>query len=188
MRLFVAVRLPAVVRAAIVRARAPLEERVTDVRWTDVEALHLTLSFIGEVAEGRLAELGEAVRATAAGHAPFTLRLGSLGAFPSLRRARTWWIGVSDGGNLARIQGELEQRLGVLGVPREDRPFSPHVTIGRQRGRNGAPRAPGTDGLPSITLGVSVPVASIDLMRSYTGGTGSSYECVAAAPLNGGHG
>lgn len=186
MRLFVAVQLPPAVRMAVARARAPLERAVDNVRWTDAEALHITLSFIGEVGEAQAGELAEAVAATAARHAPFTIRLGSLGAFPSPGRARIWWVAVEDEGRLLRVQADLAARLAALGVPLEDRPFSPHVTIGRQRGRGGASRARNLGALPAITLDASVPVQSIDLMRSQTGVAGARYTCLAAAPLNGG--
>jgi RNA 2',3'-cyclic 3'-phosphodiesterase len=132
MRLFIAIDLPDHVRAALAEAQARLSRSGHAVRWAAVEGLHLTLQFLGETdparAPGLLAAL-EAIPAPA-----LTLRLGGLGAFPSAARPRVIWAGLAgDTEALGALQRVVVAATGPLGFVPEDRPFAPHLTLGRAR-------------------------------------------------------
>lgn len=184
MRLFVAINLPAAERKRIAAAATPLRESALPVRWVEPDALHLTLKFLGEVAQDEVESVTAAVRQVAGRHRPLTLRLHGAGAFPDLRRPAIWWLGVQAGEALAALQRDLEESLVPLGFPPEHRPFSPHLTLGRTA-RVSAPAALAGAGtrLQAVQYDRTITVDSLDLMRSHLSPRGARYECVCAAEL-----
>lgn len=132
MRLFVALDLPAPVRDDLAAAQSRLRRGGHAVRWASVAGLHLTLQFLGEADPGLAPALLAALARIPA--RDFTLRLGGLGAFPSLDRPRVIWAGLAgDLGPLAELQAAVVRATGPLGFIPEDRPFAPHLTLGRAR-------------------------------------------------------
>src|SRR5207245_7151093 len=105
-----------------------------DVAWVAPESLHLTLKFLGRVREARTPELAVALTRATAGLTAFEANVAGLGAFPSPARARVIWAGVGRGTDaLVELAGRVDAALAALGVEREPRAFSPHVTLGRVR-------------------------------------------------------
>lgn len=186
MRLFIAVNLPDAEKDRMWEALSPLRERDLPVRWIGRDAIHLTLKFLGEVAEAQVAGVAARLGRVAVRHAPFELRLAGIGGFPSLDRARIWWLGIEPDARLMNLQAEVEEALVDEGFEREDRPFTAHITIGRTA-RTGAPpdaRA-ARDAAAGIAYEARWPVMSADLMRSHLGRDGARYELLYHAPLGG---
>ncbi|GBD29021.1 RNA 2',3'-cyclic phosphodiesterase [bacterium HR32] len=132
-----AVNLDPALRAAVEAVRRRLVEAWPHgerlVKWVEPENLHLTLKFLGEVGEGKAVDVLTALEGLA-GRGEFYVRYAGLGAFPRARGARVLWIGVTEGADrLASLAAWVEDRLRPLGFPPEERPFSPHLTIGRLR-------------------------------------------------------
>lgn len=132
-RTFIAVRLPDAIRVQLALQIDTLKPRLpAAVRWVAPESLHLTLAFLGELDDPRLAAAEQATAAAAREGAPFTLALTHLGTFGPARASRVIWAGVSgDIAALGNLQGRLASELELRGFPREDRPFSPHLTLAR---------------------------------------------------------
>lgn len=127
-----AVKLGREVESRIIELMAQLKEARADIRWVGHEAIHLTLRFLGEVEEARVAGIVEALKARVSRLHPLRIETGGLGAFPSLARPRVLWVGCK--GNGLRELGEAtEGALVGFGFARETRPFTPHVTLGRVR-------------------------------------------------------
>jgi 2'-5' RNA ligase len=104
------------------------------LRLTDPGQAHVTLKFLGGVAEQRLADLSDAVEAAVdrSDVAPFSAELGGLGVFPNLDYISVVWLGVRQGSNpLTRLHEQLEERTTALGFDPEDHAFTPHVTLAR---------------------------------------------------------
>jgi 2'-5' RNA ligase len=105
------------------------------VKWTGAEQIHLTLKFLGEVETGRIDGVKEAVKTAAKATKPFTLTATGFGAFPSPSKARVLWVGVNNRSDsseeLIALHKKLDAELHRAGFPCDDRPFSPHITIGR---------------------------------------------------------
>jgi RNA 2',3'-cyclic 3'-phosphodiesterase len=144
-RLFMAVPVADDVRDGVRRlmeelAGAPIDVRAFgQPRWVRVEGLHLTLRFLGATPDVRLPELEEAVAAAARGVAAFDVELGGGGAFPSPDRPRVLWIGIGKGeAELVALAGRLNDELGRLGWPPEDRPLQAHLTLARTDGVPGS--------------------------------------------------
>jgi len=183
-RLFVAINPTKAVRERIGAGTAELR-RLDGVRWVDPAGLHVTLKFIGASDEGRADEIAASLRRVAAGHAPFDVGLSGVGAFPSLRRPRVVWVGIGPSPELACLQGEIEVALEELGIEREERGFSAHITLGRAR-RGSAVDARRLESLASrAAIGGSWRVESVDLMESRLRPTGAVYEVWESASLAG---
>ena len=105
------------------------------MNWDRPEKIHLTLKFLGHIAAEDVARISEALTAAARAVAPFSFSVTELGCFPNFKRPRVVWAGVaaSDAPRVIELQKTVEVELVRLGYPREDRPFSPHVTMGRVR-------------------------------------------------------
>ena len=141
MRVFCAVELPAEVRQRAAEHAAGLRGRFKEVRasWPRAENLHLTLKFLGEIEESRVALLTGAAARAAGESQPFELTVEGAGAFPPRGAPRVLWLGVEDNsGGLARLHDRLEAECAAAGFGREERPFHPHLTLARLRAPQGA--------------------------------------------------
>lgn len=134
LRAFVAVELPEDVMAAVDRAQRSLAARLGGrmCRWTRSEGIHLTLKFLGDTPADMVPEIERRLREALSGVPAFTLALAPLGVFPNASAPRVVWIGLSgDLQALHSIQRRVEEAISPLGYPTEQRPFSPHLTLGR---------------------------------------------------------
>jgi RNA 2',3'-cyclic 3'-phosphodiesterase len=130
MRLFVALEIPADVRenlAALIRDLRAMDERP---RWVRPENLHATLKFIGEMAPEKLDAIRSALSAVRS-NAPVALDFRGLGFFPGEKRPRVFWAGMDAAPNLRQLALDVDLVLEKAGVPRDTRPFSPHLTLAR---------------------------------------------------------
>ncbi|HSJ05746.1 MAG TPA: RNA 2',3'-cyclic phosphodiesterase [Longimicrobiales bacterium] len=186
MRTFVAINIPAAERAALHASLAPIRERQIPVRWTDPDALHLTLKFLGEIDGSEIAALDAALRDVAARHAQLDMDIGGFGAFPSLRRATVLWVGIAAEPRLMALQRDTELALSRLGYPREQRPFRPHITIARLHGGGRPADVQRLAGMNDYSSRVTV--TSIDLMRSQLSPAGARYDVLMRATLGAGTG
>lgn len=136
MRCFVALDLPAPVRQHLANVTAPLRARF-DVKWVPPDQMHATLVFAGELADDAVDDLKNAVDTVPL--PPLSLHLRDLGHFPPRGVPRVLWAGLhGDVDAVVTLQAELAARAERLGVPRDRRGFTPHVTLGRVRSNFGA--------------------------------------------------
>jgi RNA 2',3'-cyclic 3'-phosphodiesterase len=136
MRLFIALAPPDFAIADLDAALAPLRGAHNGLRWTGTEAWHVTLAFLGEVAEERLARLRPRMERAARRHTAFGLSLHAAGAFPSAARANVLWGGLAgDRRALAELAASVSAGARRAGAPSPDagRRFHPHLTLARCR-------------------------------------------------------
>ena len=189
LRLFVAIAVPAAVQDALARAQRRLQAAGVALRWVRPHGIHLTLAFLGNVDEARVAPVEEAMGAAAARSGPFDLSVAGLGRFPPRGAPRVLWAGLDgDLDALHRLQGDLDSRLRAADFALEDRPFRPHVTLGRapqrRAGDLGATvsQALASEAVRRLQFG-GWRVVEIVLMRSQLSSAGSIYTRLATAPL-----
>ncbi len=132
-RAFIAVDLSAEVLDRLAQVMEGLREEIGDhaVRWLPLENVHLTLKFLGDVSVSNVERVKEILRNSASGHPLFAVSVGGVGAFPSLLRARVVWAGVEGPPDLMSLQRMIDMETARLGYASEDRPFKPHLTLGR---------------------------------------------------------
>ena len=182
-RTFVALELSPALKAGILGLAEALRRKGVRASWSREGTLHLTLKFIGDVEEADLPDVVEAVRRAAAPRPPFSFETRGTGAFPSPRRPRVIWVGVAPNDALFDLQGDVERELAGVGVPREERRWSPHLTVGRIRDTESAPDLSGA--LASLRAPEeSVSVTEVLVMRSRLAPSGAVHEEVARIPLS----
>jgi 2'-5' RNA ligase len=135
-RLFIAADLPAAVRARLGEAQRSLAALPFDVRWTRPDGIHLTFTFLGEVPADRADGIRAALRTSGCrGMAPVALAARGVGVFPDRGRPRVIWAGIVGEVEAAgRVKRTIDEALVPLGVTPEERPFRPHLTLGRVTG------------------------------------------------------
>lgn len=138
MRAFIALVLPDAARDALERLQQELRASRADVKWVEPDNLHVTLKFLGEISEAERQALERMLRQLATSMEPFALGLSGVGAFPSVSAPRVIWVGLGEGVEAAAHLAQAIEREGAsIPLPREDRPFSAHVTLGRVRSPRG---------------------------------------------------
>jgi 2'-5' RNA ligase len=130
MRLFVALEISSTVRENLAELLKSLRSISPQTRWARPENLHVTLRFIGEVSEARLAGIRGALFGVRS-HQPVTLEFRGLGFFPNEKHPRVFWAGIDASPNLKTLAADIDGATEKLGIPVEKRPFSPHLTLAR---------------------------------------------------------
>ena len=190
MRCFVAIDIDAAIRTRLEAVVARLR-RATDgavaagarISWTRPSGWHVTLKFLGEVAEERLASIGAALASAVAGFGRFDMTLAGVHGFPAGRAPRVIAVGVRDDGKSASLAGRVEASLEALDFPREERPHVAHLTLARLRDRAAqriacaAVEAVGDESFGSAT------VERVALYESRPGPEGSCYRELASFAL-----
>ncbi len=188
-RAFIAIELPADVRAqleaVIKRLRAA---RAAAVRWVAVGNIHLTLKFLGESDSTDLTRLGGLLQGIAARCRPAELIVGGLGCFPNNRQPRVIWVGMQIPPQIKELQQSIEAAGERIGYAREERPFSPHLTLGRvQKNASREEIAQIAGALSAVTVGElgRFEAGGITLFRSDLRPTGSIYTPLGHFPFGG---
>jgi len=109
------------------------------IRWVAATNIHLTLKFLGDVSLSNLNMLTDMIQTEVSNHHQFEVSVGGSGAYPNIKQPRVLWVGVEAPPELTTIQNEIETTSARLGYAREERAFSPHLTIGRVS-RNATPQ------------------------------------------------
>jgi RNA 2',3'-cyclic 3'-phosphodiesterase len=169
-RIFVAVFPPSDVREALFHAARDLPGS-NDFRLIGPDKLHLTLKFLDNVAEDDLSRVTRALRPLRERHEPFEVSTSGFGAFPSERRTRILWAGVEEGSkSLGEVAQTVEDLLEPAGFGREERPYVPHLTLGRARGRQAK-----LEGANVSPPAFRFTVSGVELVESAPGAGGVTY-------------
>ncbi len=189
-RAFIAIDLTPEIRQRLDQVSGQLKQRLENVpvRWVPASNIHLTLKFLGDVSINNLEMLKKILQTEVEGHHPFEISVGNLGAFPTPRHARVVWVGVEAPPDLLSVQHGIEAATARLGYAREERPFSPHLTLGRVS-RNATAKDAHllSEVLESTKVGYlgAAQVDSVHLFRSDLKPTGSVYTRIFTATLKG---
>jgi 2'-5' RNA ligase len=159
------------------------------IRFVPVSGIHLTLKFLGDIAPDVAARVGDALDHAASGLPAFTIQIRGIGCFPNVRQPRVVWVGLHEpAGALKRLQSAVEAGCTALGLSAEDRPFSPHLTLGRVRREAGAEGSlvvrTVLEREQALDLG-EMPVDAVHLFRSDLCPSGAIYSRLQSAALRG---
>jgi len=186
-RSFIAINLPPAVLVKVAEFQSELRAAVPRdcVRWTQPEQIHLTLRFLGNIAEGELSQVEDALRRGCRGVGPFAPRARGAGCFPDLQRPRILWVGF-DGAlePLLHLQAAITRETGPWGE-REEREFHPHLTLGRVKRASrelASALARHLEQAGQRDFG-SWPVEQVDLMQSDLSSAGPRYTRLAGVRL-----
>jgi len=136
MRIFIALDIPSEIRARMVEFTERARPYASEARWARPEGLHVTLKFVGEVKDDKLARIKSALATVKA--APFPVTFAEAGFFPAAKSPRVFWIGVAGGDALTQLAAGIHHATASVGVAREEPPYSPHLTLARAGSAPGA--------------------------------------------------
>lgn len=182
-RSFISIDIDEALRKEIDDTIIDLRKQDLDVKWVPVKNLHVTLKFLGHISEESIERVKEKLYNIASIFKPFRLRFSGTGVFPDKRRPRVIWIDISDSEALKNLQEMIEERLTEIGFKREDRGFSPHLTIGRVRSLRDRERLIGLiEALKDREFGI-IDIDRIFLMKSDLRPGGAQYSVIEEFPL-----
>lgn len=146
MRLFIALDIPAEVRARLTEYMERAQALAPQARWARVEGLHVTLKFIGHVDDAAVEKIKAALRPIKA--VPFDVKFTGVGFFPNPNAGRVFWAAVDGGDGLPKLASTIDAAMEKLGFPRETKPYHPHLTLARTSSRPLRQLKPLLDGSP----------------------------------------
>lgn len=159
MRLFLALDIDDAIRQRIARFVDGVSPYAPDARWAKPESLHVTLKFIGEQPESAVEHIKHALSSVAV-PAP-EIHFRGYGFFPTAKSARVFWLGLETGSELGALAHAIDDTMPSLGIPREDRPFSPHLTLARSAGRSGSPWRDKADAANRVFAALQIKLAAL---------------------------
>lgn len=187
MRTFIAIPFNQVIIQKMVEIRKELKSVIKKgVTWTDPSKTHLTLKFLGEIEVNQVVQINKALATVGRATSSFEIFCSGIGCFPNFQQPRVIWVGIKQEQKLFALQSLIENECYSAGLPKEEKRFSPHLTLGRIR-----------DELPSSDLGflqeiakkeqerepVCLNVDEIVLFRSQLFQTGPVYSQISAFKL-----
>lgn len=186
MRTFVAVELDRAVLERVGALAGKLQIRCPKLSWVRPGNMHLTIKFLGEIEPGQVGPIQAALDQAASQCREFDISFGGLGVFPPHGPVNVLWLGVDDTtGGLAECSKCCEKALEAIGFAREDRPFSAHLTLARNKN-------PRLSGEVRKMLHHSPPIAAqtqrvtgLTFYQSTLTGEGPVYETISRHDLNG---
>jgi len=187
-RTFIALDFPLSILESIEQQTKRLRQTLGDdaIRWVPSHNMHLTLKFLGNAPISHLDFLKQMLTQVADSTHPFDLQIGGIGSFPNSNRPRVLWVGLHAPAALATLQKAIEESSQRLGYEKEERPFSPHLTLGRVRqGLDGKVLQKIGNALSTIQLGKigTARVDSVHLYKSDLNSEGSVYTKLFSTPL-----
>ena len=133
-RSFLAFELPPDIKSIVERVSREVRTSPLEASWGKPENIHLTVVFLGNIETEEIEAVGETVKGVCMGYRPFQISLKPMGCFPNSRNPRVLWLGLDgDLERMSRFRDGLQHGLKSFGIKEEERPFRPHLTLGRFR-------------------------------------------------------
>ncbi len=162
------------------------------IKWVSAKNVHLTLKFLGDVKEDLIPDIEKGLALICVKHDVFNINIQGAGAFPNFKYPNVLWIGIDESEELKELYEDIEESMSELGFEKEDRKFSPHLTIGRAIGR-AIGRVKERKGIEPVikelytfkdTFFGSIEVNEVLLMQSVLKSTGAEYLKIAGFRLS----
>lgn len=156
------------------------------IRWVPESNIHLTLKFLGDVPNENLNNISREVGNLVGEYAQFDIHLNQMGIFPNIHKPQVIWIGGNAPEPLFKIADKIESIASKYGIPRENRPFAPHFTIGRvSRNINGVDKSFFQTAFGKIKMGdgIKMKASEIAIIKSDLRPSGAIYTTLFTFPL-----
>ncbi|MGQ9706899.1 MAG: RNA 2',3'-cyclic phosphodiesterase [bacterium] len=186
LRSFIALPLSKPLRENLITLIEELSRVSTKIKWVEKENLHITIRFLGDIDDELVKKISDILDDIAGGVVPFPFKVEGVGAFPHPKRARVIWAGVSQGfDEMVKIEKEISKRLEEIGIPKEEKAFHPHITIGRVKFPKGNLELAKYINESKGRVYGGEAVSEIILMKSTLTPKGSIYEPLHIATMKG---
>lgn len=130
-RAFIAIELPSIIAKSLEEIQDNLRDTTNKIAWVKPDNIHLTMKFLGNIETDKAHAIEKILKNIVSQISIGKLSVKGVGAFPTINNPRVIWVGVEDDKNLLNIYTQLEEGLASLGFKKEERPFKPHLTLGR---------------------------------------------------------
>ena len=186
LRCFIAVEIPEPVKRSLGDMIENLKKSGSDVKWLPPENIHITLKFLGSTDESLLEAVKGSLSKKLSPYSPFYITISGVGCFPDERRPRVIWVGTHESsGHVRDVHSAIDAEMAKFGFPSEEREFSPHLTIGRVKGRQRiAELMKMLDEYRQVSFG-DLEVSGVTLMKSELNPAGAKYFPLAEIPFGG---
>ncbi len=183
-RAFIAFELNEEMHSELSSLQVSLKRSNADVKWVSADSVHLTLKFLGNIDARRIKEIETMLAEVSASFSPFTLSLKEISAFPDLDCPEIIWVGIDNGANeSSAIAKSLEDRCGKIGIPKENRVFQPHLTIGRVKSFKNCDKLKSLINNNSFELNSTVEIGRLTLFKSQLTSKGPIYTPIFTARM-----
>ena len=188
LRCFIAIELDSFIRDNLLALGKQLQTELwgydKGIKWVKAENLHLTVKFLGDIDDNKIISVCQACDEAVKDLSIFDIEVDNAGYFPPKASARVIWAGITQGADkLTELFSSIEDKLEGLGFDRENKPFSPHITLARiKNSENGRKAASIIDNLQTHPFGIQ-PVDAITLFSSNMSANGPVYDVVHRAEL-----
>lgn len=183
-RAFVAVLISQDLQRTIASVQEEFKKISSEVKWVAMENFHVTLKFLGSIRGNELDGIAKSLTEALSGVEPFDVEIGGVGAFPSVGRPRTVWVGSTSGQKeFSELAGRVDEALEKVGFTRENKPFAAHITIGRLKDDRGAGELAAALRDSQVGRIGTIRVTSIALMKSELRRDGPIYTMLSEIPL-----
>ena len=189
MRTFIAVDFPKDLLVRIDEITHFFKKKTPEcaLRWVEIDNLHLTIKFIGEINESKAGQVKDVLTQALFAQNAFNIEVSGLGMYPSHQNPRVIWFGILKGEPLIEIHNNLNRQMATIGIAAENRPFSPHLTIARVRRNTDHATAKLVGDILSQfkvdSLGW-ITINQVNLYKSELTPTGPIYTHLLSVPLN----
>jgi 2'-5' RNA ligase len=179
-RTFIAINLPQRVKDELERVLASFKKDLkrAPIKWTAADKIHITLHFLGNLADKQVEEAGDILAKIAPKYGKFKIKLGQIGFFPHRLRPRVVFVDTDCPDEIGYLQAEIGKELEKLGYQIDSRPWHPHLTLGRVNGSVHAETFEKQEICP-----LEFEAESVELMESELGPDGAKYSVLKSFPL-----
>lgn len=188
LRCFIAIDIPDRVKSSIGGAIDAMKKCGGDIKWVTASNIHITLKFLGNTPETALPEIQDSLRSAVSSYMPFYITIYGTGVFPSRKYPRVIWAGIKNSQTMKSLKKDIENAMTAHGFQREERDFTPHLTLGRVRSQKGLIATfLELDTFKAKDFG-EAEVDMVKLMKSELKPQGPEYSCISGIPLGAGNG
>jgi len=185
LRCFIAIEIPETIKKSVLDIIDSLRKSGADVKWLTDENLHITLQFLGETDESLIPAIKGALDKILATYSPFYIKIANVGCFPDGRRPRIIWVGMEEAQTLITLRKDIATEMVKFGYQKEERGFTPHVTIGRVKSNRNMGELLRRLEEFKIADFPGFEVQNIRLMKSELKPSGAKHYCLAEIPIGG---
>jgi len=185
LRSFIAIEIPEEIRKSIGDSMDILKKSAADVKWVPYQNIHITMQFLGGTEESLLPAIKGALDKILAPYAPFYIKIADIGCFPDGKRPRVIWVGIEESQTLINLHKDIADEMVKFGYQKEERGFTPHVTIGRVKSnKNMNELLKRIDEVKTMRFS-DFEIQNIMLMKSELKPSGAKYCSLAEIPFGG---
>ncbi len=175
-RVFIAIEIDSEIKNKLSEYLSKLKSTGADVKWVSPENMHLTLKFIGCIEKEALINLNRIINDAISSIEPFSISIGNIGAFPSLKKPHVVFVRVLEqGNNLIKIYEKLDKGVERLGIKKESKKYVGHITLGRVRSQKNISKLKNTLNSETECYFGCERVTSLSLIQSKLTPTGPLY-------------